>query len=454
MNRVFVLDKNKKPLMPCHPCRARELLTKGKAQVFKQVPFTLILKKREGGKFQPVEYKVDPGSRKTGLSLVGSFQKGRRVLFAMNLEHRGRAIKKALDSRRAIRRSRRKRKTRHREPRFDNRTRPKGWLAPSLVSRVNNVFHWTTKLNNLCPLECIAVETVRFDMQKLQNPEISGVEYQQGTLFGYEVREYLLEKCKRRCAYCDKENVPLEIEHIVPKSKGGTNRISNLTLSCTQCNVKKGNNSIESFLKDKKKLEKILARAKAPLKDAAAINTIRYAIGNVLNGFGLPVSFWSGGRTKYNRVSQGYAKEHWIDAACVGQTGSAVYIPPNFTVLDVKAEGRGSRQKCRVDRYGFPRTGAKSQKRVHGFQTGDVIKAIVPKGKKKGTYVGRVAVRASGSFNLKYKTKTVQGISYRHCVLLQKNDGYSYAYVRQRTAHLPLKEKRRSRFDQNRKGRE
>jgi 5-methylcytosine-specific restriction endonuclease McrA len=430
MNRVLVLDKNRKPLMPCHPARARELLRNKRARVFRRAPFTIILKQREGGDLQPVEYKVDPGSKKTGISLGGDFKRGKRVIFAINLEHRGFTIKTSLDSRRAIRRSRRQRKTRYREPRFDNRRRPQGWLAPSLMSRVNNVSNWTKKLMNLCPLTSIAVETVRFDMQKIQNPEISGIEYQQGELFGYELREYLLEKWKRRCAYCDRKNVPLEIEHIVPKSKGGTNRVSNLTLACTKCNIKKGNDSIESFVKDKERLKKILAQAKSPLKDAAAVNATRYATGNALKSFGLPISFWSGGRTKYNRVTQGYNKDHWIDAACVGETGANVYIPPNFISLEVKAEGRGSRQKCRVDRYGFPRTGPKSQKRVKGFQTGDLAKAVVPQGKKKGTYVGRVAIRKRGIFNIKVGKKVINDIHYKYCRLLQHVDGYSYAYAR------------------------
>jgi 5-methylcytosine-specific restriction endonuclease McrA len=101
-------------------------------------------------------------------------------------------------------------------------------------------------LRRWVPVSSIVVETVRFDTQKMQDPEMTGVEYQQGELAGYEVRQYLLEKWGRRCAYCDKENVPLEVEHIVLKSRGGTDRVSNLTLSCRSCNLEKGNRSPES----------------------------------------------------------------------------------------------------------------------------------------------------------------------------------------------------------------
>jgi 5-methylcytosine-specific restriction endonuclease McrA len=427
MQQVFVLDKLRKPLMPCSPARARQTLKKGTAAVFCKYPFTIILNNREGGEVQKVQLKIDPGSKKTGIALCGKEAKF-SVLWAANLEHRGWQIKKNLDTRRALRRSRRNRHTRYRQPRFDNRTRPEGWLPPSLVSRVDNVFNWAKRLMHFCPVAEIDVETVRFDMQLIENPEIQGTEYQQGTLAGYEAREYLLEKFKRTCAYCGKQNVPLEIEHIVPRSKGGSDRISNLALACNACNTAKGNRSIEEFLgKDPAKIKRILAQTKAPLKDAAAVNATRYAIGNALKRLALPVNFWTGGRTKKNRISQGYAKDHWIDAACVGMSGISVVIRPNHRPLQIKATGRGARQMCSPDKYGFPRTGAKQAKKVKGFQTGDMVKAVVTSGKKIGTYIGRVAVRASGSFAILIPEKKVDGISFKYFKLIQKTQGYAFA---------------------------
>ena len=429
MRRVFVLDRNKKPLMPCHPARARKLLKNGKAAVYRRYPFTIIMKCRVGGDLQPIEIKFDPGSRTTGIALVGHFERGSEVIWAGNLNHRGLQIKRNLDSRRAVRRSRRNRKTRYRPARFNNRQRPQGWLPPSLRSRADNVKNWMLKLAGLAPLTQIAVEIVRFDTQKIQNPEISGIEYQQGELAGYELREYLLEKWDRECAYCGAKNVPLEIEHIQARSKGGSDRVSNLTLACTECNINKGNKDIKEFLKCKpKRLKKIQAQAKAPLKDTAAVNATRYATGNALKGFDLPITitFSSGGRTKFNRVKLGYSKDHWIDAACVGESGAQVVIPPAITPLIITAKGRGSRQKCSMNQYGFPRTGPKKHKRVKGFQTGDIVKAVVTKGKKIGTYIGRVVVRARGSFDIGIGKKKVSGISYKYCQLIQRVDGYEY----------------------------
>ncbi|MEE4315804.1 MAG: RNA-guided endonuclease IscB [Erythrobacter sp.] len=423
MNRVFVLTNTKQPLMPCAPARARKLLKAGRAAVYRFAPFTIILKDRAAGAVQPLEVKVDPGSKITGLSLVALFERGREVIWAANLLHRGQAIRAALADRRSFRRGRRARHTRYRAPRFLNRARPKGWLPPSLRSRVENVQGLIAKLQVRAPVTSAAIETVRFDTQLMQNPEISGVEYQQGTLAGYELREYLLEKFHRTCAYCGATEVPLEIEHIVPRSRGGSNRPSNLTLACRPCNERKGNQPVEVFLKRKPAvLKRLLAQAKAPLKDAAAVNATRYAIGAAIKALGLPTTFWSGGRTKMNRIAQDYAKDHWIDAACVGETGAAVRIPPSMQALEIKAMGRGRRRVMGNDKYGFPKGAPRTHKRVQGFQTGDLARLICAKGKSAGIHVGRIAsIRARGWFVLNKHDRPA-----REFQLLQRTDGYAY----------------------------
>jgi 5-methylcytosine-specific restriction endonuclease McrA len=226
------------------------LLSKGKAAVIRRLPFIIILReKKENRAAQVVETRIDPGSKESGLVLVHKVQN--RVLFAMVLVHRGNEIKNSLTSRRQLRRGRRSRKTRYREARFDNRTKEEGWLAPSLKHRIFTTMTWVNRLKKWTALESAAVERVKFDMQKMTNAEISGAEYQQGELQGYEVREYLLEKFDRTCAYCGARNVPLQIEHIHPKARGGSNKVSNLTLACQPCNQKKGSKPVEKFLKNK-----------------------------------------------------------------------------------------------------------------------------------------------------------------------------------------------------------
>ncbi|CAK0763121.1 5-methylcytosine-specific restriction enzyme A [Gammaproteobacteria bacterium] len=435
MNRIFVLSSTKQPLMPCHPARARELLRKGKAAVYRMQPFTIILKSRTDGVVQDIAFKTDPGSKTTGIVLVAGFEKhGSTVIWAANLSHRGAAIHTNLDSRRSLRRGRRGRKTRYREARFNNRTRQANcggkWLAPSIKSRVDNVAIWYGRLNRLAPISEAHIETVRFDMQKMANPEISGVEYQQGTLAGYELREYLLEKFERTCAYCGKKDVPLQIEHIQPKALGGSDRASNLTVACRPCNEKKAAQPVEKFLVGKPDLlKKIKAQAKAPLRDAAAVNSARYALGNEIKAWGLPTSFWSGGRTKLNRVTQGYAKDHWIDAACVGETGAAVVIPPGLVPLQIKATGRGTHQTVKTDKFGFPRGGAGRCKRVFGFQTGDLVRLSQPSGKYAGDHIGRLAgIRATGYFDIRSGDAKITA-RHQNFTLLQRSDGYEYSNV-------------------------
>jgi len=235
----------------------------------------------------------------------------------------------------------------------------------------------------------------------------------------------LLEKWGRKCSYCGKENVLLQVEHIHPKAKGGSNKISNLCLACEPCNTKKGTQDVKVFLKNKPDVpEKILAQAKRPLKDAAAVNSTRWALFQALKATGLEVSTGSGGLTKFNRTRLGLPKTHWLDAACVGDT-------PDLEVLTtkpllIKATGHGARQMCRTDKFGFPSRYVPRFKFVQGFQTGDIVKAVVTTGKKIGDYVGRVAVRTKGSFNISTANGLVQGISHKACGTVHKKDGYSY----------------------------
>jgi 5-methylcytosine-specific restriction endonuclease McrA len=308
---------------------------------------------------------------------------------------------------------------------------------------LDNIVNLFKKLKRLTPINFISVENVRFNIQLMCNSNIQGIEYQQGTLFEKEIKEYLLYLYSYKCAYCNglsKDKI-LEKEHILARSKKGSNRISNLALACKTCNVNKGNLLPEEWLdilkKSKSKINKervkrfskIISGIKPSLRDAAIINAIRYKLVEELRQFDLPIELGSGGLTKFNRTNQQFPKDHWIDAACIGKSGEKIIIPLTLIPLNIKAIGRGSRQMCRVNKYGFPRTRPKKKSDCFGFKTGDLVKAFVNKGKKKGTYVGRLAVRESGNFNISTKNRIIQGINYRYCKLIQKNDGYIYYNV-------------------------
>src|SRR5262249_38631597 len=123
----------------------------------------------------------------------------------------------------------------------------------------------------------------------------------------------LLQKWGRKCAYCNATNVPLQIEHIVPKGRHGSNRVSNLTIACQPCNDAKGTGTAEEFGHPE-----IQAQPKQPLRDAAAVNATRWALFQRLVAQRLPLETGTGGRPKWNRTVRGLPKTHWTDAACVG----------------------------------------------------------------------------------------------------------------------------------------
>ena len=257
---------------------------------------------------------------------------------------------------------------------------------------------------------------MRFDTQLMQNAEISGIEYQHGTLAGYSVQ------------YCDATDVPLQIEHVLAKARGGSNLVSNLTLACGPCNLAKNSLYIRDFLaNDPLRLARVTAQLQKPLRYAASVNATRNALFNAVKQTGLPVSTGTGAQTKWNRTRLGIPKAHALDAACVGQTDAITGA--STPVLIVKCTGRGSHCRTLLDRYGFPRAQLSRKKTAFVFRTGDRVKATVLKGKKTGTYVGRVAIRQTGSFNIqagKPDEPVVQGISHKHCIVLQRGDGYGY----------------------------
>ena len=427
---VFVLDDNRKPPGLCTPARARILLAKGRAAVFRRFPFTIILNERRA-ETTPVHQhriKTGPGSRTTGVAIVP--EATGLVVAAVETGHRGGAVKASLEARKTLRRGRRARTTRYRRPRSKAEARnqeaqkkAKGWLPPALDSRLANVLTWVARLCRFCPITAASHELVKFDLQNEQDPAISGVEYQHGTLAGYELREYPLEKYDRTCTDCDQTDIPLQTGHIVPRSTGGSHRVSNLTLACAPCNRRKGNQPVEVFLKnDPDRLKRIEAQAQAPLRDAAAVNSTRKELLRRLQATGLPVETGSGGRTKFNRTTRGLPKTHWLDAACVGASTPKTLLVEGVRPLLVKAGGHGVRQRQNLNTYGSPRGNpARRPKTSSGFQTGDIVRAEIPTGKNQGRHTGRIAIRHTPSFRM----GPVE-VHSKYLTAVHRADGYNY----------------------------
>ena len=204
-----------------------------------------------------------------------------------------------------------------------------------------------------------------------------------------------MEKFRHECAYCGGETKDpvLEVEHAVPKSRHGTDRVSNLAIACRTCNQAKDDLTLPEWLEalaasgrpvDRTRASRIpqaLAQLKRPLRDAAVMNATRWAVHGALQATGLPLEAGSGGRTKFNRMKLGLAKEHCLDAVCVGASTPRrlEFAPGRLAAL--KVLGRGHRRMANVDRHGFPKGHRLRSKSVHGFRTGDLVRAEVASGK-------------------------------------------------------------------------
>jgi 5-methylcytosine-specific restriction endonuclease McrA len=308
---IFVLDQQGKPLMPTR--RHNKVwywLRKGLARVVRREPFTIQLRFDTSSYQQTVTVGVDTGSQVVGIAATANGQ----VLFQAEMQLR-QDISENMVGRREKRRRRRAHNTRYRKARFDNRKRSEGWLPPSIYSKEQATCKVISWVASFLAVSQVHLELASFDTQKLANPEISGVLYQQGELFGYCIREYLLGKWQRHCAYCGKNGIPLQVEHIIPRLRGGSDRITNLTLACEACNQLKGNRTATEF-----GFPNIQEQARHPLKDAAHVSALKTALLiDVQARFGAErVQTRYGYQTKYQRIQVlGWAKSHAHDAAAI-----------------------------------------------------------------------------------------------------------------------------------------
>ena len=463
---VIVLDKHKKPLGTTTERRARKLMEKRRACVYRYAPFTVIVKDVDIRNCKDVpsyEIKVDPGSKTTGVAILNKYTKD--IEFAKQIQHRAGQVKDNLETRRNARRNRRSRETLYRHPRFKKgdapTSRPEGWLPPSMRSIVGNVDTWVKRLSKLFNIESAAVEAVRFDTQLLDNPDIEGIQYQQGTLMGTEIREYLLDRYQHECQYCHGESgdPALEWEHKLPKRRGGSNSVSNATIACHACNQEKGARTPKEWLADLQAkpnrtmldqvriagIQNVIAgKDKKSNRYCAWVGSTRKHIEKVLfDRFGSNVVCSTGGQTKFNRKRFGLPKDHQYDAWCVGPMKSIGKDLTHGYYLTAKGTGRGTHFRGKINKCGIITQKLKPRaKRVFGFMNGDFIIADVPHKtsgrpyKYEGRFAGRVMVRASGSFDIRTIKGNLVTVSHRFCTLKQYADGY--IYKPSRTRAIPL----------------
>ena len=317
---VYVLDKDGKPLMPTvRHGKVRRLLRDEKAHVVRLQPFTIQLDYESTTYKQEVSLGVDAGSVHIGVSATTE----KRELFVAEVVLRTDIVKK-LASRLELRRGRRFRKTRYRKPRFDNRRRREGWLAPSVRNKVESHLKVIRLVHSLLPVTKTTIEVAQFDAQKIKNDAIQGVEYQQGEQMGFwNVREYVLARDYHTCQHCKGKSGDkiLNVHHLESRKTGG-NAPSNLITLCETCHKAYHRGEFEFKVK-----------RSTSLRDASVMNIMRWAVYEQAKAEFENVHLTYGYVTKHTRIKNGIEKTHCADAFCISR--------------NVKVVRSGSYLKCR-----------------------------------------------------------------------------------------------------------
>jgi 5-methylcytosine-specific restriction endonuclease McrA len=314
---VYVLNSAGKPLMPCSPGQARRLLDAGKAKVVRRSPFVIKLLYGASGYKQPVTLGVDSGSKVIGVAAIGNG----KVLYTSEVTNRS-DIHEKTSQRSSYRRTRRGRKLRYRKARWANRRRPKGWLTPTMRSKVRSHLREIEFVKRILPVTQVIIETASFDIHKIVNPDVSGKEYQQGRQKDfYNLKQFVLSRdghCCQKCLGKKKDN-KLHVHHIVFRSNGGTNSPDNLITLCKTChdNLHLHSNAEQESLKLQKK-------RKPNATDAVQVSVVGTYLKKSLS---FEETF--GYETKFTRETLGLPKEHYIDAICIGLSDGEVPILPD-----------------------------------------------------------------------------------------------------------------------------
>lgn len=401
---VYVISHTGKALMPTnHHGKVKHLLREGKARMVRREPFTIQLLYDNTEYTQPITLGVDAGTTHVGLSATNESNE----LFAAEVTLR-RDIPGLLAARREARRTRRNRKTRYRAPRFDNRRRPDGWLAPSVEQAVQSHLALIRKVHSILPVTKTVIEVAQFDTQLLKNPDIRGEQYQQGEQMGFwNTREYVLFRDGHTCQHChgkSKDKV-LNVHHIESRKTGG-DAPNNLITLCETCHRKYHNGEIE-----------LKVKRGASLRDAALMSIMRGTVYNrAKEEFG-NVRLTYGFITKHTRIRHGLEKSHATDARCI--SGHPLATPADV-MWQLRQRRKHNRQLYKANTLkGGVRKKNQAPYLVKGFRLFDKVLY-------DGLECFIFARRSSGSFDIRLfdGTKVNAGISYKK--LIFKNISNSF----------------------------
>ncbi len=397
---VYVINKHGEALMPCKPRKARMLLKQKKAKVVKRTPFTIQLLHGSSGYKQDISLGVDAGTKHIGLSATTE----KKVLFEGEVQLRT-DIQRLLATKREFRRARRNRKTRYRMPRFLNRKKDKGWLAPSVQHKVDSHIKLIDRVHDILPIKHITVEVAQFDIQKIKNPHIEGVEYQQGAQLGFwNVREYVLFRDKHTCQRCKgkKKDKILNVHHIESRQTGGDSP-SNLITLCKACH-----HHIH-----KKGLEHTIKRSEKSLRDTSQMTVMRWFIYNGLKEIYPHAKLTYGYITKNTRIKNNLEKSHMVDARCISGNPLATESDTTYLYKQVRKNNR-QLHKATISKGGV-RKANKAERFIKGFQLFD---KVLFEGQECFVF-GR---RKTGYFDLRLLDGTIihRSASFKKLILKEK----------------------------------
>lgn len=351
--------------MPCSQRKARLLLKQKKAKIVGYKPFTIQLCYATGEAKQEVIIGVDEGARHVGIAVVSQ----NKVLAKGEVELR-QDVHSLLLTRAQYRRGRRFRKTRYRKARFLNRKKPEGWLPPSIRAKLEGNFVWIDKFCNLVPNPKLRIEVGKFDAAKMINPEIHGVDYQQGQTCGYyDVRYFVFARDEYTCQVCKKKNKVLQTHHIVYRSKGGTDRADNLIAICTDCHTSKAHKPggiLYNWMKERKKVRQY---KEPPFMNVLRLRTLaRYPEAEIIYG----------SETSPRRKELGLEKTHYNDAIAITGAESVTENPCGwFRIKQFRKKKRSLHEaiprKGRKTPNTLQKRNAKNTKEVRGWHLNDEI---------------------------------------------------------------------------------
>ena len=367
-NRVFVLNQHGKALMPCSPCKARILLRDGKAKIIKKEPFTIQLLYGSTGYKQNVNLGIDSGQRHIGIAVTSQD----KVLFQGEVELR-KDVKSLLYTRRIYRRSRRNRKTRYRKARFLNRVGKKkdNWLPPSADSKVNHNINWINHFLMVLPSATLHIEVGKFDIQKMKDPTIKGLGYQQGDLYGYQtIKQFVLARDNYTCQVCKQKGGKLKVHHIIYRSLGGTNTVDNLITVCAKCHTTK--NHQNGILAKWRQVKKKVAKS---YRGATFMNILRRRLFTAFP----QAHFQYGAWTTLQRAGLDLPKSHYNDAVAISGIQKINAKPTSIVMFKQFRKKKRSlheatARKGRKTPNVTSKRNAKNTKYAKGFWLNDYVK--------------------------------------------------------------------------------